>query len=355
MRAARALDAQGLLIEGRCALPEIRVVDAPDGPLQLAQRQAGQLPRIIAQIGRIIPPPLLRWGDFYAARCLRYAGNPYFDEIDTVAELLGTAGAYALNFSFELGCTTACRAPDAKTAMQLYRTLDWPFRLGRDVVVARHAPPAGPYVNITWPGYVGVLTALAPGRFAAAINQPPMAYSLGRFSLGLLCDWVVNRWRVRAATALPPAHLLRQAFEQCATYPDAKTMLTTTPVCIPVTYTLTGTTPDEGCVIERREHLDCVIHPGPVCVTNHWLNDKFAGRPRGRNSRLRLAAMQAALPSLGRETFDWLTPPVLVGLTRMAAELQCRHRPFGCSQGWHGQTPQTQVLTLDQGACQGRA
>jgi hypothetical protein len=34
--------------------------------------------------------------------------------------------------------------------------------------------PAGEYHNITWPGYVGILTASAPGRFAAAINQAPL-------------------------------------------------------------------------------------------------------------------------------------------------------------------------------------
>ena len=226
------------------ALTEIPVVDAPDGPLHLARMQAHQLARIVALTRQIIPAPLLRIGDAYAARCLRAARNPYLHEIDEVARLLGQAGAYALNFSFEMGCTTACRSLGNECAVQLYRTLDWPFRLGRDVVVARHSPPAGAYDNITWPGYLGVLTAVAPGRFAAAINQPPMTYSFRSISLGLPIDWVVNRWRVRKATALPPAHLLRQAFEQCPTYEAAKSMLASTPVCIPVIYTLTGVTPE---------------------------------------------------------------------------------------------------------------
>jgi hypothetical protein len=34
--------------------------------------------------------------------------------------------------------------------------------------------PAGEYYSVTWPGYVGTLTALAPDRFAAAINQAPL-------------------------------------------------------------------------------------------------------------------------------------------------------------------------------------
>ena len=34
--------------------------------------------------------------------------------------------------------------------------------------------PAGEFFNITWPGFVGALTAMAPWRFAAAINQAPL-------------------------------------------------------------------------------------------------------------------------------------------------------------------------------------
>jgi hypothetical protein len=331
--------------EERHTLAEIPVIDAPDGPLQLARIQSVQLPRILRLTHEFVHPALLRWGDAYAARCLRTAGNPYIREIDEIARLLGQPGAHALNFSFEMGCTTACRSPDGKAAMQLYRALDWPFRLGGDVVVARHAPPPGPYYNITWPGYLGVLTAVAPARFAVAINQPPMTYTFDRFGLGLPIDWIVNRWRVRRTNALPAVHLLRQAFEQCSSYAQAKAMLTTTPICIPVIYTLTGTAPDEGCIIERREY-DAVVHEGPVCVANHWLNERFKGHPRRvRNSGARLAAMRSALPTLGKQRFDWLTPPVLNRFTRMAAELSAGTGDLAV-QGWHGEAPQTRVLEL---------
>jgi hypothetical protein len=330
---------------------EIPVIDAPDGPLQLARIQSAQLSRIVGLTREIIPAPLLRWGDRYAARCLRYAGNPYLHEIDEVMRLLGQSGAYALNFSFEMGCTTACQSADGRTAMQMYRTLDWPFPLGRDLVVARHAPPAGPYCNITWPGYLGVLTALRPGRFAAAINQAPMSYGFGGVSLGLPIDWMINRWRVGKAAALPPAHLLRRIFEQCTTYAAAKAALTTTPICIPVIYTLTGATAGEGCIIERREG-DAVVHEAPNCVTNHWLTDRFKGRPRGRNSMRRLAAMRAALPSLGPENLAWLRPPVLNSLTRMAAELNAGTGRL-IIQGWHGVVPQTRILELNAGYSEG--
>lgn len=322
------------------------MIEAPDGPLDLARLRASQLPAIVAAVHELVPPLLLRWADGYAARVLRGAANPHIAEIDAIARLLGQPGAYALNFCFELGCTTACRSPDGVGGMQLFRTLDWPFRLGRDVVVARHAARAGPYVNITWPGYVGMLTAMAPRRFAAAINQPPMDYSFEGVSLGVAIDWMVNRRRVRRARALPPSHLLRLAFETCGTYAEAKALLATTPICIPVIYTLTGVGPEEGCIIERLAR-HAVVHEGAGCVTNHWLNRGFRGRPRARNSHKRLAAMQATLPELGGgAVFDWLTPPVLNPLTRMAAEL-CAGTGRVAVQGWHGTEAQTGVVEME--------
>jgi hypothetical protein len=327
-------------------LRDIPVIDAPEGPLQLAEICATQLLHIVGQVQRLIPSPILRLGDAYAGRCLRGAGNPYLHEIDSIARLMGRPGAYALNFCFEMACTTACCSKDGRSAMQLYRTLDWPFRLGADIVVAKHAGTVGSYYNITWPGYVGVLTAIAHGRFAGAINQPPMTYSLDRFGLGMPVDWMINRWRMRVMTALPPAHLLRQAFEQCSTYAEAKRLLTATPICIPAIFTLTGVTPDQGCIIERREN-DSVVHEGPACITNHWLNGRFKGYPRrGRNSLRRLSAMRATMATLD-SGFDWLRPPVLNSLTRMAAELNAGTGRLMVT-GWHGAVPQTHPLTLDR-------
>ena len=41
-------------------------------------------------------------------------------------------------------------------------------------LVARHESPAGSWLNVTWPGFVGVLTGMAPGRFSIAYNQAPI-------------------------------------------------------------------------------------------------------------------------------------------------------------------------------------
>jgi hypothetical protein len=55
--------------------------------------------------------------------------------------------------------------------------------------------------------------------------------------------------------------------------------------------------------------------------------------------------MRASMPALGRQRFDWLTPPVLNRFTRVAAELDAGTGRLTV-QGWHGDAPQTRVLEL---------
>ena len=324
-------------------LVDIPVIDAPDGPLQLARLEPARLRRVLDVSQELLPPPLLRWADRPSATWLEKSSSPYAKEIHEIARLLGRPGGYALNLNFEWGCTTGCDPRGAGEPMRIYRTLDWPFRLGSDVVVARHQAAAGAYYNVTWVGYAGVVTAVAPARFAAAINQAPMPFAFDGHGLTLPVDWLLNRWRVARRTALPPAHILRQAFETSTSYSDAKEMLARTPLCIPAILTLVGAKPGEGCVIERTED-DAVIHDGATAVGNHWLNAKFKGRARPIRSRQRQAKLRALLPSLQGD-FDWLVPPILNRHTRLAAELSAGSATLSV-QGWHGHAPQTRMLKL---------
>jgi hypothetical protein len=326
-------------------LAAIPVIDAPDGPLQLARLQAAKLKQLLKVTHETLHPRLLRWGDRYSEQWLRKSSSPYNGEITEIAALLGEPGGYALNLNFEWGCTAACRARQGE-APGLYRTLDWPFRLGAEVVVARHRTDAGHYYNVTWPGYVGVLTAIAPQRFAAAVNQAPMIYALDGFGLTLPVDWVVNRWRVRRQTAVPPAHLLRTVFDTCTSYAEAKRVLASTPICIPVLFTLAGAKPGESCIIERRER-DAFVHEGSGAVANHWINPHFNGRARPIRSHDRRAKLTELLASLEGD-LDWLVSPVLNAHTRLAVELNAGLETL-LVQGWHGPEPRTEVLRLGPG------
>ena len=89
-------------------------------------------------------------------------------EIDEIAARLGRPGGHFLSVNYEWGCTVGVGpSPDGRSA-RLTRTLDW-FTpgLGRYVMAARVAGQAGHFVTLTWPGFVGVLQAMAPGRFSA--------------------------------------------------------------------------------------------------------------------------------------------------------------------------------------------
>jgi hypothetical protein len=101
------------------------------------------------------------------------ARSPYVAEITAIAGALDFSGVWLLNVSMQWGCTSRASAHDG--VPWLLRTLDWPFHgLGHHTELAHMSGAAGGFISVTWPGYVGVLTALAPGRFAAALNQAPM-------------------------------------------------------------------------------------------------------------------------------------------------------------------------------------
>ena len=90
-----------------------------------------------------------------------------------IAAPLDFSGVWLLNASYQWGCTSLAREQDG--VPWLVRTLDWPFiGLGRYVEVAHMRGDCGDFFSVTWPGYVGALTAMAPLRFAACVNQAPM-------------------------------------------------------------------------------------------------------------------------------------------------------------------------------------
>ena len=323
-------------------LPVIPVLDiAAGGPLELVRLARPQALALIAAARRQFTGPLLLAADWRGRRWLARAGNPYLSEIDAVARALGQAGAHGLNLSYEWACTSGVAAEE-DGRMVLRRTLDWPFHgLGRNLVVARRHGVAGPWLDITWPGFVGVFTALAPGRFAAAINQAPL-----RRRTGLLpVDWLVDRVSVGRSTDLPPCHLLREVFETCRDYAEAKNLLITSPICLPALYILAGAKPGDGCIIERTEGAAAIVE-APAAIANGWITPAFGrGWPRGFDSPTRQCLMAACQAGGECETFEWLQPPVTNPYTRLAARLEPATGALAL-QGWEQSGPATQMLQI---------
>ena len=274
---------------------------------------------------------IVRVLDSITARWLMRSNSPYKFEVASIAATLQFPGVWFLNGSYEWGCTSLARDEDTPW---LVRTLDWPFPgLGRHVEVARMKGPAGDFYNITWPGFVGILTAMAPGRFSAAVNQAPL-WRRTRHPWLRPYDMLANGIRTWSIRNIPPTQLLRQVFETCTDFDSARHKLETTPIARPVIYTLAGTNPGERCVIERteEEHLTRFEN---TSAANDWLvcrefwearvgGDQLLTAPAsevGGNSKIRREALDAWGEPLATAHFSWVTPPVLNKFTRIAAEM----------------------------------
>ncbi|HEY2070416.1 MAG TPA: hypothetical protein VGG48_12740 [Rhizomicrobium sp.] len=293
-------------------------------------------------VSRAASAVVLPLGDRASRKWLARTGNPYADEIDAIAGLLGRSGAHVLNVCFEWGCTSGVW--DAGEGATLRRVLDWPFpRLGELVVVARQDGPAGDYFNFTWPGANGSFHGLAPGRFAAAINQAPMR----RHRTGFVGDWLQNRIAAGRATGWPAAHLLRHVFETAKDYTDAKHMLSETPLAVPAIFILSGVRAGEGCIIERTEDDFAIreMESGRVCVANHFETrlDGPSWQARPIDSQGRAAAARA----LGGEASDfaWFTPPIANINSRLVFEADAGSGALALA-GTAGETRVTDTFRL---------
>lgn len=288
-----------------------------------------------------LPSAALRQLDKVSRRWLAKWKNAHLAEIDAIAERLARPGAYFFSVNYEWACT--CRvAPgrDGKTA-RLIRVLDWRTPgLGRNVIAARvHGPHGRSFVTLTWPGYTGVLTGMAPGRFSAALNQAPMRKAVGFYVL----DWAVSRRRVWTMPHPTPAHLLRSVFEDAADYAEARERLTHAPISTPAIFSLAGLRPSETVVIERTE-TDARVHEGASVAANHWEAAGWRGRPRGERSAERAAMMHGIVPDLAPD-FSWLAAPVLNPATRIAMVADASEGRL-VAQGFEAMRPATEPLEL---------
>ena len=293
--------------------------------------------------------------DGIIARWLRSSASAYRDDLEHVADILGFPGAMTLNLSYLFACTTSADFAELGEPV-LRRSLDWPFHgLGRGVAVAWQSGPAGDFYNVTWPGAVGVLTAMAPGRFAAVINQAPMRRRTRNF-LGLPYDFVVNLMNAfKRKDGWPPDHLLRLAFETCANFEEAIVLLAREPLARPAVFTVTGAAPGEMAIVERTEGEARVLR-GPGIVANDWQKPRFGWKARMgfENNEARKTVLRDVRP--GGPAFRWAVPPVLNITTRLVVEMsaagagELAARGYECTSCRHAPEPVTEDFHLEEAA-----
>lgn len=322
-------------------LPDIPLIDlGSEGPQALCRAEPKLLVAIMHRGRDHYGPAAVSLGDRLSRRWLAKAANPYLAEIDAVSEAVGEPGAHLLNLSYEWACTSGIGPDPDGPGSRLLRTLDWPLHgLGENLVVARHQSEAGEYYNVTWPGFAGVLTAMAPGRFSAAINQPP----LRRFTPSCWFDWLIGRLGVWRQRELPPVHLLRRVFDTCRTYEDARRMLTETPIAMPAFISLSGAEASEGCVIERGR-TSAAVRDAPCSVANHWIAGSGDGHPRGWDSPGRWQMMEDIRQTAAAD-LSWVAPPILNPTTRLAVAANASTGML-VVQGWEADGPATNLFRL---------
>lgn len=324
-------------------LPNIPLVKVgSDFPLATLNAFPDRVHDLMDRATHRVPHAALRQLDRISRAWLKRWDNAHLDEIDAVAERIGRPGAYFFSVNYEWGCTCRVVPSQGTGSARLARVLDWRTPgLGRNVIAADVAGGAGDFVTLTWPGYTGVLSASAPGRFSAALNQAPMREVSGLY----LVDWAANRRRVWSKGFATPSHVLRHVFETAPDFDSAKRMLIKTPISTPAIYLLAGCTPDETAVIERRETEAHVIE-GDSVAANHWQAPNWRGRPRGRDSAGRAAQMHRSTINLD-PAFAWVKPPILNDRTRLVMEADAALGVV-VARGFEGPQPATQPLKIEK-------
>jgi hypothetical protein len=348
-------------------LSSIPVVDIREGgPLRHARegriRARGLRDTCVAWLPALAQPmmPML---DAIARRWLTRSQSPYVEEVRAIAAALAFPGIWFLNGSYQWSCTALGREEEGGVPW-LARTLDWPFPgLGRFVEIARMQGAAGEFFSVTWPGYVGVLTGLAPGRFGAAINQAPLRRRTRiRFlrPYDLAANGISTLIRQRS---IPADQLLRFVFEEASDYAEARRMLEMTPIARPAIYTLVGCHKGERCVIERTEN-DFETRADDHGAANDWLEGRpeWEGRvsanqvlsctfdEAAQKSRARREGLEQWKGSFALDSFDWIAPPVLNPYTRLAVEMCPARgilRAVGYEQGAGEELPKPATLPCE--------
>ena len=325
------------------ALPTIPLLDTGARfPLTTLEAEPDRAQALLDAATRGVPRAALAQLDRISRRWLAKHANAHLGEIDAIAGRIARPGAYFLSVNYEWGCTCGVKPSPDQASARLVRVLDWRTRgLGRHVIAARVAGSAGPFVALTWPGYTGVLQAMAKGRFAAALNQAPMRKLAG----GLYpLDWAANRarvWRMPHPTA---AHLLREVFETAPDFAAARQMLIERPIAAPAIYSLAGLAPRELCVIERLESKSHVID-GEAAATNHWQAGDWRGHARGFDSPGRRIVMREQVSAEFDAGLGWLEPPILNARTRLVMIADARQGRL-MAQGYESDGAATAVLDL---------
>lgn len=182
-------------------------------------------------------------------------------ELKAIGELIGVPTSHVAlgNLYYDaikvvLGCTAF--ALDSPNGPIHARNLDWMSREGtlekHSVLIRYLRGGAERFTTVAWPGYIGALSGVAPGRFSVTLNA-------------VLSD-------DSAVMAPPVSLLLRQVLADCEDYESAVSILADTEIPCDCLLLLVGVHEGEFVVIERTPSRAALRHAesGVLVVTNDY-------------------------------------------------------------------------------------
>lgn len=202
------------------------------------------------------------------------------------------------------GCTAF--AVDTEQGPLHARNLDWWTEnrlLADNTMIARFVgAPAGEFVTVGWPGFVGAFSGMAPGRFAITLNA------------------VFSGEPTQLAT--PVVFLIRSVLEEAASFAEAVERLSGAPIPSDCLLLVTGARTGEMVVIERTPTRHALRGPegaGVLCATNDYLSMAHeAGEPKNELeasscSRYdRISQLLNTASPTPEECFTFLSDPEIV-------------------------------------------
>lgn len=175
------------------------------------------------------------------------------DRIDRSLEEVLLANLYYDAIFAVIGCTAF--AIDTPQGPLHARNLDWwteKNQLAKHTCEIRYHGGPTPTRVAGWPGFMGVFSGVAEGRFAITLNA------------------VVSGETPQLATSI--TLLLREVFDTAKDYDEAVTRLSEGTIASDCLLLVSGTREGEMCVIERTSRRSAIRHPanGLIVVTNDY-------------------------------------------------------------------------------------
>lgn len=201
------------------------------------------------------------WASLVDAYRMAFVPPDIGAEVEAIAAMIDKtpgevliANLYYDAFRAIIGCTAF--AVETPSGPLHARNLDWWTERNilskHTILVDVIGAPAGPYTSVGWPGFLGVFSGVAQGRFAITLNA------------------VLSEDTPQLAPSITLT--LREVFETARTFDEAVDMLTSRTIASDCLLLVTGTENAERVVVERTSTRSATRRQegGPLVVTNDY-------------------------------------------------------------------------------------